>query len=447
MALGSVQLNGDQNFVLYLDAYQSSTSGNSSIITYSLYIDPPGNWAAYSLTLASNSYSITIGGQVLSGNFTYDFRSPNGNVNKVVRSGTVTVGHDGNGYANVTATGSVNTANSAVGDGTVAAFFVPTTDFDYKPTGAWTSVGGRYNDGQTVGLTFGADTSGRPGIDAFQFMWRYSWTGWQQTIDSGSTYQFGTDAGNTYYFVSRAHNSDGWSDWSGEAVSWGYGVAGQPSPPSLSASNNGVTVNVTTYQGDGAGLSILENQWAWSYDNSSWNYFGGVGATSFVRTNTDDVYVISRSRNRVGWGAWSGTSYLAGVPSVPASIGLVRNARSVTVTVGASVSNNGSTISGYFVQYSLDGGVSWSAGQVVSGGVYTYVNLLGGKTYVFRAWSVNGIGSSGFVSSTIFVPAGGKRWDGSGFVSTATAKRWSGSGWVALETAKRWTGAAWVDLS
>jgi hypothetical protein len=70
------------------------------------------------------------------------------------------------------------------------------------------------------------------------------------------------------------------------------------------------------------------------------------------------------------------------------------------------------------------------------------------QTYVFRVYAVgDGTNTSYTTSAGIFVPAGGKRWDGSAWNSASTGKRWDGSAWVDLGTAKRWDGSNWVDLS
>jgi hypothetical protein len=79
---------------------------------------------------------------------------------------------------------------------------------------------------------------------------------------------------------------------------------------------------------------------------------------------------------------------------------------------------------------------------------FTYSSLTAGQTYLFRVYSTNAIGNSDYaVSAPLFVPAGGRRYDGTTFTPTATAKRWNGTDWVDLTTAKRWTGSTWADLT
>jgi hypothetical protein len=149
----------------------------------------------------------------------------------------------------------------------------------------------------------------------------------------------------------------------------------------------------------------------------------------------------------------NGTVSWSTVPTAPGTIAASRTGRDVTVTAGAAASNGGNTISAYKVQYrsSSNGGSTWGAWgseQTLTSLAYTYTGLTASLTYQFRVYANNARGSSAATtSSNLFVPAGGKRYDGAAFVSTTTAKRWTGSAWTDLTIAKRWSGSAWVDLS
>jgi hypothetical protein len=171
-------------------------------------------------------------------------------------------------------------------------------------------------------------------------------------------------------------------------------------------------------------------------------------ATFGTAATTQPYYFQTAAANSEGFGSWSASSFSAGVPSAPSSISTTRTARDVLVAIGSSSSNGGTPVTAYYVQYSTNSGSTWSTAQLVTGGSYTYTGLTAGLTYRFRSYSTNATGSSAFAtSSDLFVPAGGKKWDGSVWASTTTAKRWDGSAWADLVTAKRWNGSAWVDLS
>jgi hypothetical protein len=159
-------------------------------------------------------------------------------------------------------------------------------------------------------------------------------------------------------------------------------------------------------------------------------------------TNTQVYYYQTRAVNAEGNGAWSASTISNGAP---ASITAVRTGRNVAVTAGNAT---GSGITGYFVQYSTNAGSSWSAAQAMTSQAYTYTSLTAGLTYLFRVYAAAPSGDTGkTVSGSVFVPAGGKRWNGSAFVSTSTGKRWNGSAWIDLTIAKRWNGSNWIDLS
>lgn len=226
--------------------------------------------------------------------------------------------------------------------------------------------------------------------------------------------------------------------------------------PTFTRSTDGLTIDLTSATASSP-VTLSKYDYQYSTDQTTWTIVSPMNTTtatsavaspSFTGTNTTIYYFQTRGVSSEGNGPWSPTAPVNAIPSVPVSITTTRTARSVAITVGASATTGGAPIIGYYVQYSTDSGSTWSTAQALSGGAYTYNNLTPALTYVFRAYSTNNVGSSPTVSSSsMFVPAGGKRYDGATFTSTTTAKRWSGSAWVDLTTAKRWNGSAWVDLS
>ena len=118
----------------------------------------------------------------------------------------------------------------------------------------------------------------------------------------------------------------------------------------------------------------------------------------------------------------------------------------------ASVSSPASTPT-YLVSFSSDNGNTWSGESIMnSERKFRYETLVKGKTYVFRVRVQNIDGFSGYTTSApIFLPSGGKRFDGTTFVPTATARRYNEatSSWIDLSTAKRYNASTgqWDDLS
>lgn len=222
-----------------------------------------------------------------------------------------------------------------------------------------------------------------------------------------------------------------------------------PTAPALSRTTDGVTVTVTSATATSP-VTISDYEYRSSTDGSAFASAVSMGTdrvATFTGTPTQIYYFQTRAVSSEGAGAWSPTATAPGIPSAPASITLSRTARNVTVSVGASATNGGSPITGYFVQYSSDGGSTFSTAQETTAGSFTFTNLTAGLTYTFRALATNNVGNSTTVSTSIFVPAGGRRFDGTAWASTATAKRFDGSTFVDLSIAKRFNGTAWADLS
>lgn len=344
-------------FTLELTVTESSTDSgaNTSVVSWSLKCNPPGNWTSYNLNTSGTSaptYSVTINGVTTSGNWTYDFRSPNQDVTKTIKTGTQTVSHNSNGSKSITASASADGKLTNVGTASIGSQTFTLTDFAFAPSTPTLQSQTRGSNGTTISATYGGSSS----------------------VGSGLTYV-----------------------------------------------------------------------WQWSYDNANWSGNQSNGATVSV-SSTATVYVRGYAYDSEGSSGWSGSSSTAGVPTAPASISATRDARNVTVVSGSS---SGSGISGYYVQYSTNGGSSWSSAVAMTSQSYTYTNLTAALTYLFRVYTTNGTGTSAYTTTAtgIYVAAGGKRWTGSAWQSTATAKRWNGSAWVDVTLAKRWNGTGWVDLS
>ena len=202
---------------------------------------------------------------------------------------------------------------------------------------------------------------------------------------------------------------------------------------------------------------------------------GMSGGTASISADASSYYVyVTYGGTKLNWTRYLASGYFVGevggtgwtdssmngiiswstVPTAPGTPSASRTGRDVVVTASSgSASDGGATISAYKVQYrsSSDGGSTWGAWgseQTLSGLAYTYTGLTASVTYQFRVYANNVRGSSAAATSaSVFVPAGGKRYNGSSFISTTIAKRWSGSAWTDLTIAKRWSGSAWVDLS
>lgn len=218
-----------------------------------------------------------------------------------------------------------------------------------------------------------------------------------------------------------------------------------PSAPSLARASSGGVVTVTSAVASSP-VGISDYHYRYSTDNTNWSGAVSMGTdrvADFNGVSTQTYYFQTRATSSEGDGGWSGSSGIVGVPTAPASCTVALSGRSILVTAGSST---GDGINGYWVQYSTDGGSTWSTAQVISSQQYQYTNLAPALTYLFRVYSTNGIGySASTVSSGTFIPAGGKRSTGSAWQSTTIAKRGTGTDWVDMSIAKRSDGVNWVD--
>lgn len=189
----------------------------------------------------------------------------------------------------------------------------------------------------------------------------------------------------------------------------------------------------------------------YSQNSGGWTGTQGGQSTSFYLSAGSNYQFRCYAVNNDGGPrdySYSGVYYAPTVPGAPSSIGVsTPSGLALTVTAGNS-SDGGSGITGYYVQASSDNGTTWGSALAMTAQQYNFTGLLGGSNYKFRVYSTNEMGAGAFTtSSTVFVPSGGKRWNGTSFVPTATAKRFDGTNFVNITTAKRFDGTNWLNLS
>lgn len=192
--------------------------------------------------------------------------------------------------------------------------------------------------------------------------------------------------------------------------------------------------------------------------NIAHNTTTGVGSWSFSgRLEMQNPYPGTSFMPPVmttGTGTVAGTDFNG--PSAPAAPTCSVAGQAVTVVSGAATANT-LAITKYEYRWSTDD-ATWTtvsplntttATSTTSSPTFTATP---GLTYYFQTRAISTVtyawGTGEWSTSTsLFVPAGGKRYNGTAFVATATAKRYNGTSFVSLGTAKKWNGTAWVSLS
>lgn len=193
-------------------------------------------------------------------------------------------------------------------------------------------------------------------------------------------------------------------------------------------------------------------------NGAGWTNQQTMSSQSFTYTDLDwgasyQFRVWSASSEGASGFTYSSTLNMPTVPSSPSSISVTAvSGLDVSLSYANSPSDGGEPITSYSMQYqtSADDGATWGAwtGTVtVSGNSNTFTSLTPGLLYRFRVYSTNVVGNSEpAVSSSVFVAAGGRRWDGSQWVLTTIARRWNGSQWVNISVSRRWDGSDWITL-
>lgn len=301
----------------------------------------------------------------------------------------------------------------------------------------------------TSGGTVGSNTNGATANDSIG---NVSW-GNGTHIVLNQTVWVGHDANGYLGSVSFStlSNVNGWGAATNSGTLTGFTDfdrrPGSPSFAYVNRSTNSLTVGVNGVSSPaGTPTYYVErrgggNDWGDRRTGTSATFSGlMLGAGYDFRT------FASNSDGDSGF-TYSASYTIPNVPDAPTITLTPVSGRALTVSAGVSA-NGGATVTGYFVQSSPDDGATWGSAIAIPSRAYRFTDLIGGALYRFRVFSENEMGQSSYrTSESTFIPSGGRRWNGTDWVSTATAKRWNGTDWVELTTAKRLTSSGWVDLS
>jgi hypothetical protein len=217
----------------------------------------------------------------------------------------------------------------------------------------------------------------------------------------------------TYYIQGTATSLDitGGGTWNGQTYTGGTlkaVITITSHPANQTASSGSATFSVTATATNSANLS-----YQWQKQEGGSGAFNNVGTDSATLslsglTNADDNNDVYRVVVSATGGATSVTTSSAtltvpaGAPGVPTAVSGTAGNTQVSLTWTAPASDGGAAITDYVVQYTINGGSSWTtfADGTSTSTSATVTGLTNGTAYVFRIATVNFVGQGSYSSSS-----------------------------------------------
>lgn len=313
------------------------------------------------------------------------------------------------------------TATNASGTGPASVATSPVTPFT-TPGTPTSVVAQSYTNAQSL-VTWNAPTT-NGGSPITDYSVEYSaapYTSWSVATTSVTLTHYtvtGLTNGTSYEFQVAASNAAGPGAWS------------TPSAPTIPATTANAPTGVTPTSNVSTSVPL-----SWTAPTST----GGTPVTSYTIEYSPSPYTTwaiattspssCTTTSCTVTGLTNGTSYefqvaainnagtgpysAASSPAVPsttpgAPTGLTCSSAASTQSVltwTAPASNGGATITGYEVQYSSDGGSTWSTATSSATSPYTLTGLTNGTTYECQVAAINPSGTGAFSAPASFVPS------------------------------------------
>jgi large repetitive protein len=238
-----------------------------------------------------------------------------------------------------------------------------------------------------------------------------TWTTFQDGVStSTSATVTGLADSTTYTFRVAAVNSQGPGAWSATASSSTATTPGAPTDPTATAGDASATLAWTAPSSDG-GTPVIDYLVQYSAnDGAAWSTFqdGVSTATSATVTglaNGSSYLFRVAARNLAGDSPYTQTSSATTprtTPGAPTALTATGGLRQATLDWNAPASNGGSAVLDYTIEYSANGGTSWTTFQdgFSSATSAVLTGLEDSTTYTFRVSAVNAAGT-GTASATV----------------------------------------------
>ncbi len=221
----------------------------------------------------------------------------------------------------------------------------------------------------------------------------------------------GLTNGTSYLFQVAAVNKVGAGSWSGDpSAVTPRTLPTLPTSVTGTAGNGQLSLSWTAPSSNG-GSEITDYTIRYSSNGgTNWSTFPhsestATAATVTGLTNGTSYVVQVAAVNIAGTGGWSSNSSAVTprtVPAVPTSVTGAAGNGQVSLGWIAPSSNGGSAITNYTIQYSSDGGTSWStfprSASTATAAMVT--GLTNGTSYVFQVAAVNMAGTGGWSNNS-----------------------------------------------
>jgi titin len=280
------------------------------------------------------------------------------------------------------------------------------------PPSTPTGLAGLLGDG-SVSLSWTAPSPGTSPITDYEIQFSSNGgSSWTSFSDGTSTATTATVTplvnGTAYVFRVRAVNKNGPSDWTAaSAAVTPLAPASAPLVTSVLAGDSQVTVTWTTPANNGSPISgyVIQSS---SNGGSTWTSTNvGIVNSAPVTGLVNGTAYVFRVAAVTGFGTGTFSAVTTSAtplgPSAAPSVTSVAAGDSQATVSWTTPASNGSPISGYTVEYTSNGGVTWTPTSLGLVNTTVVAGLVNGTTYSFRVAAVTGFGTGLYSTPTALV--------------------------------------------